>query len=49
MSISEKISDDLTKALKSGDRTRLSVLRMIKSSTDRRGGPGHSYVIRKTC
>jgi uncharacterized protein YqeY len=36
MSISKKISDDLTKALKSGDRTRLSVLRMIKSSMKNR-------------
>ena len=36
MSISEKISDDLTKALKSGDRIRVSVLRMIKSSMKNR-------------
>ena len=36
MSISEKISDDITKALKSGDRNRVSVLRMIKSSMKNR-------------
>ena len=36
MSISGKISDDITKALKSGDRNRVSVLRMIKSSMKNR-------------
>jgi uncharacterized protein YqeY len=36
VSISEKIAEDLTKALKSGDKNRVSVLRMIKSSMKNR-------------
>lgn len=32
MSISEKIVDDLKKALKAGDKSKLSVLRLIKST-----------------
>ncbi len=36
MSIQQKITDDLKAALKGGDKTRVSVLRMIKSSMKNR-------------
>ena len=36
MSISERIADDFKQALKSGDKNRVSVLRMVKSSMKNR-------------
>lgn len=36
MSISERLSDDLKKALKAGDRETLSVIRMIKAAVKNR-------------
>lgn len=36
MSISERLSDDLRKALKAGDRETLSVIRMIKAAVKNR-------------
>lgn len=43
MSISEKIEKDLKESMKSGDKTRVSILRMVKSAMKNReietGGP----------